>query len=154
MQPYEGSVKPTSIEQVEHIEVNGVPAKRVLMSGYTGTEISDVKVNDSGEVYVVDESSAILRKILKVLESNQIVDNKQRQRVVVEAIGTNNAPASTEINATLPVTATGAYAIPAIPAAIATSIAISESPVDQRWRVAEDSHISYQSGIRSHLAFT
>jgi hypothetical protein len=121
-------------------------------------------VNSSGELQISSPEEVLLRRILKVLESNNIVDTKQRQRVVVEAIGTNNAPASTEINATVPVTATlasvtsiaGAGQGPTTgPPLLATTLyqPIWEGPVDQRWRVAEDSHISYQLSMRSHLTW-
>jgi hypothetical protein len=114
-------------------------------------------VNSSGELQISSPEEVLLRRILKVLESNNIVDTKQRQRVVVEAIGT-------EINATVPVTATlasvtsiaGAGQGPTTgPPLLATTLyqPIWEGPVDQRWRVAEDSHISYQLSMRSHLTW-
>jgi hypothetical protein len=47
---YEGAVKPSSIEQTEHLEVNGVPAKRVLMAGYDGANLQDVLVDAQGRL--------------------------------------------------------------------------------------------------------
>ena len=124
----------------------------VILRDATGTSVNPA----------TEESNALLRRILKVLESNQVVDDKQRQRVTVEAIGRNNSPASTEINATLPVTLGSVLAVNAggqVPTVNAPTMGnnsyqpIWEGPVDQRWRVAEDSHISYQSGIRTKLSF-
>lgn len=153
VEEFEGSIKPSSIEKAEHVDVNGVGLKRVLMAGYDGTNIWDATVTEDGSLSVSDESNALLRRILKVLESNNVTDNKQRQKVVIEGIGANNAPASTEINTYIPMWPyTQGYF--AIPAALGSTMPITEGPVDQRWRVAEDSHISYQASIRSHLAFT
>ena len=125
----------------------------VILRDATGTSVNPA----------TEESNALLRRILKVLESNSVVDGKQRQKVTVEAIGTNNSPASTEINATLPVTLGSVVAVTAggqSPTAGAPTAAVTlswqptwEGPVDQRWRVMENSHISYQSGIRTKLAF-
>lgn len=124
----------------------------VILRDATGTSVNPA----------TEESNALLRRILKVLESNQVVDDKQRQRVTVEAIGRNNSPTSTEINATLPVTLGSVLAVNAggqVPTVNAPTMGnnsyqpIWEGPVDQRWRVAEDSHISYQSGIRTKLSF-
>jgi hypothetical protein len=47
---YEGQLQPTAIEKSEHIEVNGVPAKRTLMAGWDGTNIQDVNVDTSGNI--------------------------------------------------------------------------------------------------------
>jgi hypothetical protein len=130
----------------------------LLLDPVTLKDSTGVSINPASE-----ESITLLRRILKVLESSQIVDTKQRQRVVVEAIGTNSAPASTEINATLPVTVASVTSVAGAsqgPTTNAPTLSttlfqpIWEGPVDQRWRVAEDSHISYQLGIRSRLSFT
>lgn len=106
----------------------------------------------------------LVRRLLKLLESNATVDARNRQRVVLDGIGTGSTGVTTELSATLPVTlgsiATAAAAntpyttLPQAGTASVTPHAIAEGPVDQRWRVAEDSHISYQLGIRSHLTFS
>lgn len=109
-----------------------------------------------------EESNLLLRRILKVLESNSIVDNKQRQKVVIDAVGNSNSPASTEVGSALPITGNMGTAITAGGSTITLSPtlgtvvyqAVWEGPVDQRWRVTEDSHVSYQLGIRSKLAFS
>lgn len=45
---YEQSLGSSQIEKAEHIEVNGTPAKRVLLSGWDGSNINDVNVDSSG----------------------------------------------------------------------------------------------------------
>lgn len=100
-----------------------------------------------------EESNLLLRRILKVLESNNVTDSKQRQRVVIDAVGANNFSNSVEVNSYLPIIA-GLQTWGNIPVQNTNTVSVTEAPVDQRWRVAEDSHISYQASIRSHLAFT
>ena len=50
MSDYEGQVPPTSIEKAEHIEVNGVPAKRVVCAGWDGTNLQDLNVTSGGSI--------------------------------------------------------------------------------------------------------
>ena len=113
----------------------------------------------------------LLRRMNKLLESNAVVDSKLRQRVTIEAIGTNNAAASTEVNATIPISGTvtasmsGGNLITSQIASNNTSnpyTAVStpfvglvlEAPVHQLWRVANDAQECYASAIRSKLSFT
>ena len=111
----------------------------------------------------------LLRRMNKLLESNAVVDSKLRQRVTIEAIGTNNAAASTEVNATIPISGTvtaninaglGAVTAPlntTNPYSINTVATIgvsTEAPVHQLWRVANDAQACYASAIRSKLTFS
>lgn len=123
--------------------------------------------------FVMRDIDLRLRQIVKLLESSANVDIRNRQRVVIDGVGTGATGITTELAATLPVSAT--IAAITSPASVGTSLAaggqgpavtpplalattvyqpIWEGPVDQRWRVAEDSHISYQMGIRSHLSWS
>ena len=111
----------------------------------------------------------LLRRMNKILESNATVDIYQRQRVVVEAIGTNRAN-PTEVNTTVPISGTvslssgtGNLSTSQI---VATSAAnpytnssytvghIMEGPVHQLWRVANDAQACYAQAIRSKLTFS
>jgi len=47
-----GAVKPSSVESSEHVNVEGVRAKRVLIAGSDGTNIQDVKVGVDGTLAV------------------------------------------------------------------------------------------------------
>jgi hypothetical protein len=113
----------------------------------------------------------LLRRMNKLLESNAVVDSKLRQRVTIEAIGTNNSSNSTEVNTTIPVSGTvtasmsGGNLITSQIASNNTSnpyTAVStpfvglvlEAPVHQLWRVANDAQACYASAIRSKLSFT
>ena len=113
----------------------------------------------------------LLRRMNKILESLATVDIYQRQRVVVEAIGTNRAN-PTEVNATVPVSGTvtanissGNFALTnqtipnstTNPYLISTSSqvgVITEGPVHQYWRIAIDAQACYASSIRSKLTFS
>jgi hypothetical protein len=105
----------------------------------------------------------------KLLESNAVVDSKLRQRVTIEAIGANNSANSTEVNTTIPVsgtvTANVNNAVTATtfnnsavnPYTLSTSqvvALVSEGPLHQLWRVANDAQACYASAIRSKLSFT
>lgn len=106
-----------------------------------------------------------LRRIIRLLEASAVTDVRQRQIVTIGAVKTsesNSVP--TECAATVPVSGVMGTGInygntlgqgPPYTTSTATSAqAICEVPVDQRWRVMEDSHISYQMGIRNKLSFS
>jgi hypothetical protein len=128
----------------------------LLLDPVTITNTTGENINPSSE-----ESILLLRRILRVLESNSIVDNKQRQRVTVEAIGNSSASASTEIAATLPVTVasavgtTGSTVQNGSPT-IGTPVyqAVWEGPVDQRWRIIDAARTAFAVGVRPNLVFT
>ena len=149
----------------------------VLTLDYDTTSMSST---DKLQIYVdvpaYEESlHDLLRRMNKLLESNAVVDSRLRQKVVIEAIGTNLA-APTEVNATIPVsgtvtaTASGTYSV-SVNNGIATQIVsnsaanpytitssttglIMEGPVHQLWRIANDAQTCYASAIRSKLTFT
>jgi hypothetical protein len=109
----------------------------------------------------------------KLLESNAVVDSRLRQKVVIEAIGTNLA-APTEVNATVPVsgsvtvsgtvtaTVSNNSSSQLVPTQAGNPYSLSssgtglimEGPVHQLWRVANDAQACYAQAIRSKLSFT
>jgi hypothetical protein len=112
----------------------------------------------------------LLRRMNKLLESNAVVDNRLRQKVVIEAIGTNLA-APTELNTTIPVSGTVTASMSggnfitsqfapnntSNPYTVASTPFVGivvEAPVHQLWRVANDAQACYASAIRSKLSFT
>jgi hypothetical protein len=152
-------------------------SNNVLTLDYNTTSMAST---DKLQIYVdvpaYEESlHDLLRRMNKLLESNAVVDNRLRQKVVIEAIGTNLA-APTEVNATVPVsgtvtaTASGTYSVSvnngvasqlvsnsaANPYTITSTTTglIMEGPVHQLWRVANDAQACYASAIRSKLTFT
>lgn len=118
-----------------------------------------------------EESLAtLLRRMNKLLESNAVVDNKLRQRVVLEAVGNSNSATSTECAATVPVTVSSFIGgvggwqginsqIPNVGQIYLSSSSIQsspffETPVDQRWRIVDDARNCYANMIRSNLIFS
>jgi CRISPR/Cas system endoribonuclease Cas6 (RAMP superfamily) len=144
----------------------------VLTLDYDTTSMS---ATDVLQIYIDVESyeeslATLLRRMNKLLESNAVVDSRLRQKVVIEAIGTNLA-APTEVNATVPVsgtvtaTANVNNAVTATtfnnsavnPYTLSTSQAVglvSEGPLHQLWRVANDAQGCYAQAIRSKLSFS
>ena len=144
----------------------------VLTLDYDTTSMS---ATDVLQIYIDVESyeeslATLLRRMNKLLESNAVVDSRLRQKVVIEAIGTNLG-ASTEVNATVPVsgtvtaTANVNNAVTATtfnnsavnPYTLSTSQAVglvSEGPLHQLWRVANDAQGCYAQAIRSKLSFS
>jgi hypothetical protein len=115
------------------------------------------------------ETNALLRRVVKFLEPSATSDSRNRQRVVLDGIGTGTTGITTELAATLPVTVGSSVvnvsagtsviqnpisAAPPYTTAATVVQPVFEGPVDQRFRVMEDSRISYQMGIRSHLSFS
>ena len=148
-------------------------ANNVLTLDYN---TASMNATDALQIYIDVESyeeslATLLRRMNKLLESNAVVDSKLRQKVTIEAIGANNSSNPTELNTTIPVsgtvtaTANVNNAVTATtfnnsavnPYTLSTSQAVglvSEGPVHQLWRVANDAQACYASAIRSKLSFT
>jgi hypothetical protein len=144
----------------------------VLTLDYDTTSMS---ATDVLQIYIDVESyeeslATLLRRMNKLLESNAVVDSRLRQKVVIEAVGTNLGT-PTEVNATVPVsgtvtaTANVNNAVTATtfnnsavnPYTLSTSQAVglvSEGPLHQLWRVANDAQACYAQAIRSKLSFS
>jgi hypothetical protein len=133
----------------------------------SSTDVLQIYLDLAGEESLHD----LLRRMNKLLESNAVVDSRLRQKVVIEAIGTNLA-APTEVNASIPVnfsatptvnaTVSNNSASQLIPVAAANPYSLSssatglimEGPVHQLWRVANDAQACYAQAIRSKLTFS
>jgi hypothetical protein len=129
----------------------------------SATDVLQIYLDLAGEESLHD----LLRRMNKLLESNAVVDSRLRQKVVIEAIGTNLA-APTEVNTTIPVSGTVSATVSnnsasqLVPIAAANPYSLSssatglimEGPVHQLWRVANDAQACYAQAIRSKLSFT
>jgi len=127
------------------------------------TDVLQIYLDLAGEESLHD----LLRRMNKLLESNAVVDARLRQKVVIEAVGTNLGT-PTEVNTTIPVSGTvtatvsnnsASQLVPTqagSPYSLASSGAglIMEGPVHQLWRVANDAQACYAQAIRSKLSFT
>jgi hypothetical protein len=129
----------------------------------SSTDVLQIYLDLAGEESLHD----LLRRMNKLLESNAVVDSRLRQKVVIEAIGTNLA-APTEVNTTIPVSGTVSATVSnnsasqLVPIAAANPYSLSssatglimEGPVHQLWRVANDAQACYAQAIRSKLTFS
>jgi hypothetical protein len=129
----------------------------------SATDVLQIYLDLAGEESLHD----LLRRMNKLLESNAVVDSRLRQKVVIEAIGTNLA-APTEVNTTIPVSGTVSATVSnnsasqLVPIAAANPYSLSssatglimEGPVHQLWRVANDAQACYAQAIRSKLTFS
>ena len=141
----------------------------VLTLDYDTTSMS---ATDVLQIYIDVESyeeslATLLRRMNKLLESNAVVDSRLRQKVVIEAVGTNLGT-PTEVNTTIPVSGTVSATVSnnsasqLVPIAAANPYSLSssatglimEGPVHQLWRVANDAQACYAQAIRSKLTFS
>lgn len=94
---------------------------------------SVVGLKDSHDVRIdpaQDDSVILLRRVVKLMESQAVVDNQMRQRVVVD---------------------TGAIVVSGS-VTVATITSLSQlAGVDSRWQIIDWSRQAYNSGIRGHL---
>lgn len=130
------------------------------MSYFDQTKITNVAGTPINPT--TDEGVVLLRRIVKLLEASAVTDAKTRQKVVVEAIGTNNST-PTEINATVPVS--GSVSATTTPAASAINMGnvviqygaqatAAGSGVDSRFSMIDTSRNAYANGIRKSLTWT
>lgn len=87
---------------------------------------SDVRINP-----VQDDTVVLLRRVVKLMESQAVVDSQMRQRVTVDIMPTT--------------TVTGTVTVGTI-----TSLS-QLAGVDSRWQIIDWSRQAYNSGIRAHL---
>jgi hypothetical protein len=52
-----GGIKDSKTQFKEHVDVGGVGAKRVLLSGFDGTNINDVNITPDGAIITADGMS-------------------------------------------------------------------------------------------------
>jgi hypothetical protein len=149
-------------------------ASNVLTLDYN---TASMNATDALQIYIDVESyeeslATLLRRMNKLLESNAVVDSKLRQRVTIEAVGTNNTANSTEVNGSIPIffpstptvnaVVSNSSASQLVPIAAANPYSLSssatglimEGPVHQLWRVANDAQGCYAQAIRSKLSFS
>jgi len=152
----------------------------ILILDYNTSAMSN---NDSLQIYyddsdtnaATDESILLLRRIVHMLEASATVDRNMRQRVTLDAIQLSGVGITTELAGNLPVSMIGVVNAsvsgnigvsgitqtlgqgttfgPPYSVTNTTYQAIWEGPVDQRFRVAEESHTAYQLRVRNALTF-
>ena len=117
--------------------------------------------NSSGNVITPaqDDTVVLLRRIVKLMESQAVVDIAKRQRVAIDSV----TGVITTIGTALPGLSSGAgVAITnAVTANAPTQSAASTyfqpvwvGPVDQRYQIKDNARMVYDTCMRSKLAFT
>jgi predicted RNA binding protein with dsRBD fold (UPF0201 family) len=101
-------------------------------------KVKIVDEDNSGINVASEEAIILLRRILKVLESNSVVDSLQRQRVVVDSGAITASIASSQTLTTV----TGV-----------TSLA-QLSGVDAKWVITDQARNAYANSIRSKLMWS
>jgi hypothetical protein len=103
------------------------------------------------------EESLLLRRIVKLLESQAVVDSAMRQRIVVEGIiGTTlgNSVTGLSSGAGVPSTNFPTAGSPIQSPATSYWQNVWIGPVDQRYQIIDAAQANYNSSIRNKLSFT
>ena len=98
----------------------------------TVKDTTDTQINPA-----TDESLLYLRRMVKLMESQAVVDGQNRQRVTVEIMPTT--------------TVTGTLAISTVTTVGAVTSLSQIAGVDSRWQIIDWSRQAYNSGIRGNL---
>jgi len=117
--------------------------------GYDGTVLRRIKANSDGEF--VTEETLLLRRIVKLLESNAVVDSNMRQKVALDYPTTVISGTDYGIGYAAP------NAITANAPSAGTSrpyLAVWCGVVDQRYEIIDRARTAYNLGIRNQLSFT
>jgi hypothetical protein len=109
-----------------------------------------------------EESVILLRRIVKLLEVSSTSDFRSRQKVVVEAIGTNTG-IPTELNTSLPVSGTVAANTTAVASTVNMGQVVvgfggqataATNIIDSRFSMIDTARNTYALGIRSNLLWS
>jgi hypothetical protein len=128
------------------------------------TDVLQIYLDLAGEESLHD----LLRRMNKLLESNAVVDSSLRQKVNIDGVGTASVTSTIPVSGTVTASASGTYNVSNAttgvfqstlinPYAYSTSATIgliTEGPVHQLWRVANDAQACYAQAIRSKLSFS
>jgi hypothetical protein len=108
------------------------------------------KVTISDVTTINDEALWLLRRMVKLLESSGTVDARNRQRVIVDAVGA----APTEGTTSLPVNIAAGAAFIGYVGIANTAAAGFGFPVDQRYEIIDRARDTYANGIRANLVWS
>lgn len=103
----------------------------------------------------IADQLGLLRRIVKLLESNATVDSSNRQRITIDAApaSVTTTLASTTVASSLTAQLGNSYPSSTNPYTLTSlgALVVSEFPVDQRWRIADAARNTFAAGIRSKL---
>jgi len=104
-----------------------------------------------------NQTNWLLRRMVKMMESNTVVDSNSRQKVVVEALVGSSlglpiyGPASGQ---QYPSTNVPTANAPAQSPSLVYWQPVWVGPVDQRWEITDRARTAYNLGIRNNLIFS
>ena len=147
--PRDGDGKKTRTNLINSGGVD-VHQQVVQLSNSSGVEIVPATAQQitSLPTAIDNESIWLLRRIVKLLESNAVVDSFGRQKVILEGTMSNSMGVGVSL--------IGNPIQVAAPYTTGTGYVqyVWEGPVDQRWRVIDAARTMYAVGIRSNLIFS
>lgn len=128
----------------------------LLTASTGGGAAGAVTVKDTTDTQInpaTDESIIYLRRMVKLMESQAVVDNQMRQKMTLDSLG-----GITAITTTVPVSGTVTATVASATIASGTITTVSAvtslnqiAGVDSRWQIIDWSRQAYNSGIRGNL---
>lgn len=112
----------------------------------TVKDTTDTQINPA-----TDESIIYLRRMVKLMESQAVVDNQMRQKITIDSLG-----GTTAVTTTIPVSGTvtsniGTGTLAAVTTVTTLTTLNQIAGVDSRWQIIDWSRQAYNSGIRGNL---
>jgi hypothetical protein len=138
----------TSITITDHNTTINI--KPIANSWYImNVETESLKIsNDNNEIInpAQNETIILLRRMVKMLESNTVVDANMRQKVIVDQATSCYGPYALGVGGTNYPTANAPSANSTV-----SYVATWAGPIDPRWTNIEQAFLSYNTGIRNNL---
>jgi hypothetical protein len=145
---------------VSYVGSNGIPLPVTLNTdGSIPVKDTLVSTTIQNQTNTSSEESILLRRIVKLLESNAVVDIQNRQKITLDTITTNSG--GTGLNITGLSSGAGVPS-PNAPTANAPIQQTGSSnwqpvwigPVDQRFQIMDAARLTYANSIRNNLTFS
>jgi hypothetical protein len=140
---------------------NDRPAVAVINGD--GTNIANglaTSVNQTNAINTTSEEAILLRRIVKLLESNAVVDIQNRQKVTIDGI-TNGLGALLGVSipgltsgAGIPSTNYPTNAAPVQQPGTSSWQPVWIGPVDQRFQIMDNARLNYANSIRNNITFS
>lgn len=143
MKPLPGSMKVTNTD--------GTVVGSILSAGAATSTLQ------TANAVTQSEEAILLRRIVKLLESNAVVDIQSRQRVVIDSITIGASGLGVAVAGASSLLASTNYPTNLAPTQQPATMGwqpVWIGPVDQRFQIIDAARLTYDQGIRSHLSFS
>ncbi|NTW90574.1 MAG: hypothetical protein HGA35_01340 [Erysipelotrichaceae bacterium] len=150
--------------ELDNLETDGVGTQTKKVSLYafdtdtlekkrvTGKE-TDGKFGLSIDNTKTSEEATLLRRLVKIMESNSVVDAANRQRIIVEGT-VYNLPSSYYAGANQFNIPNSTVFAPLLNGSATYVQPVQTGPVDPRWQIIDQTRLNFQQCIRGNLSFT